>query len=462
MESKKVHLVCSSGGVKCFSYIGALRKMQEHNIEIASISACSLGTVIGAMVCAGIDLDAIEEKILNFNFTDLEKRSGYSPFRMYHFPFAKLKTPKYDEIITHLLGDDMTLGQMKIPLSIAAVDIRQRKFLVYSSDSHPNMKVSEAIQIGTAVPLLYPPYKMGKRILVDAALASESPVWMAAGNPGRYPIVVLKPLDPPDESYLKNVFTFLPRLFSASARSHDFFTMTQTSRAVEVGIRCEAMHYANFKITKDQIENLILEGQAAMEQKLRDFQYDFSNLLEVEEIKSVHAQTDPTDRAEALASRMITGYQNELRNRNKIFVSYSHDDRDWMLKMRNYLKSMERFAGIKAWDDLAIKAGDEWNKEIEKALMTTKVAVFLVTQNFLASEFIQEKEMGYFLEISKKERVPIIWVAVSSSLYELTPLKNIQCANDPERPLDSLSESDQNAALTDISKRIVALMEGIS
>ncbi|MEM7087222.1 MAG: patatin-like phospholipase family protein [Bacteroidota bacterium] len=459
MESQKVHLVCSSGGMKCFSYIGALRKLQENDIEIASVSTCSLGTVIGAMLCAGMDIDTIEQKILNFNFAKLRKTRGIFPFRFKNYPFAKLKTPKFDEIMVHLIGEDITLGQMKIPISVAAVDLRQRRFLVYSSESHPDMKISEAIQIGTAVPLLYPPYKMGKRILVDAALASESPVWMAASNPGYYPIVVLKPLDPPDNSYLEDIFTFLPRLFSASARSHDFFNMSQTSRAIEVGIPCEGMNYANFKITKDQIENLILEGQSAMEKKLRDFQYDFSNVLEVEEIKSVYTQSNSADKAEALATQMINEYQNESRNRHKIFVSYSHDDRNWMLKMRNYLKSVERFEGIKAWDDLAIKAGDEWNREIEKALATTKVAVFLVTQNFLASEFIQEKEMGYFLEISKKENVPIIWVAVSSSLYEITPLKHIQCANDPEKPLDSLSEAEQNATLTNISKQIVQLME---
>ena len=460
MESQKVHLVCSSGGMKCFSYIGAIQELLKNNITIASVSGCSQGTVIGAMLCAGLPIEQIEKHILEFNFSQFKTGGFFSFLRRLKYPYAKLKTPNFEKIMTQLLGEDIKLKQMKIPFSVAALDVRQNRFLVYSSETHPEMRVSETIKIATAIPFLYPPHKLGKRILVDAAIASQSPVWMAAKNPGNYPIVVLKPLREVNSLKSKKLKHFLGDLFSASAASHDYFTTSQNSRVIEININCENIDYTNFNITKDQIEGLLQEGQLAVENKLKEYKYDFGQVLDIEEIKGSIAISDGADIAEALASSLITESQNKIKNRSNIFVSYSHQDRDWMLKMKNYLKTLERFEGIKAWDDHSIKAGDEWNKEIDKALLTTKVAVFLVTQSFLASEFIQEKEMGYFLEISKKEKVPIIWVAVSSSLYERTPLKDIQCANDPENPLDLQSDGEQNATLTNISKQIIQKMEG--
>lgn len=459
MESQKVHLVCSSGGMKCFSYIGAIRELLKNDITIASVSGCSQGTVIGAMLCAGLDIDKIEQHILDFNFSQFKTGGLFSFLRRLKYPYAKLKTPNFEKIMTELLGEDLTLGQMKIPFSVAALDIRQNRFLVYSSETHPEMKVSETVKIATAIPFLYPPHKLGRRILVDAAIASQSPVWMAANNSGNYPIIVLKPLREVNSVKSKKIKHYLGDLFSASAASHDYFTTSQTARVVEIEINCENIDYTNFNITTDQITGLLQEGEKAAGNKLKEYNNDFRQVLDIEEIKSSISIIDQADKAEAVASERIAESQSKFNNRDMVFVSYAHEDRHWMLKMRNYLKSVERFSGIKAWDDNAIKPGDEWNKEIEKALRSTKVAVFLVTQSFLASEFIQEKEMGYFLEISQKEKVPIIWIAVSSSLYEMTPLNDIQCANDPENPLELLTDPEQNATFTNISKLIVQLME---
>jgi hypothetical protein len=273
-----------------------------------------------------------------------------------------------------------------------------------------------------------------------------------------------------DSNYSDSFGAYLGNLISVTAESHDYFAASQISRNIDININCENMSYANFDITKEQIENLVLQGESAADQQLKEFNYNFNHILGFEKIREIEEISAPVlDRhqpinagsdAAKLAETMIAGFKNELVKRDQVFVSYSHLDTRWLEKLNISLSALERFAGIKAWSDKLILTSDIWNAEIQKALSSAKVAVFLVTPNFLASKFIQENEMNYFLEINKKEKVPIVWINISSNVYDITPLQHIQCANNPAIPLDTLSEAGQNMEITSICKKILNLMQG--
>lgn len=95
-------------------------------------------------------------------------------------------------------------------------------------------------------------------------------------------------------------------------------------------------------------------------------------------------------------------------------------------------------------------------QEIDNALSATRVAILLVSANFFNSEFIQDNELPYLLEMQQNGKVRIIWVALSTVLYEGTPLENFQCANNPRIPIDALTEPEQNAEWVSICKQILA------
>jgi predicted acylesterase/phospholipase RssA len=467
MSPTKIHLVCSSGGVKCFSYIGAIGNLYKNQIEIASISACSMGTVIGALVASVKDLKEIEEKILHFNFSSLKTKKPLGAFSVLFSPFATHRVPDYEKIMEYFLDEDLKLSQLKIPFSALALDIRQKRFLVYSSETHPDMKISEVIKIATSIPFMYPPYKLEKRLLVDAAVATESPVWMAVNQKGNYPIVVLKVMKEIDSGFDNSVLSYLPHLISVSAESHDYFAASQITRNVDININCEKMSYTNFKIKRKQLEDLFLQGEAAAEQQLKEFNYDLNHIIEftkehkIEEIGATETRMGGSDSSNAaiLADKMITGFKNELSNRNQIIVSFSPEDRPWLEKLNASFSALERFAGIKAWNATSILAGENKDDELMNALSTAKITILLVTPNFLASNLIQDNEMKHFLELNQKEKVPIKWIYVSASIHEITPfLKKDDCVNDPERPLETLSPGEQNIEIKNICRKIMALM----
>jgi predicted acylesterase/phospholipase RssA len=458
--SNKIHLVCSAGGMKCLGYIGAFRKLQEHDFEIISVSSCSMGSVLGALLCSGRKTMAELETILStFVYSRFKKRTVFSFITQFRYPFAKYKTPDFSSIMVELIGEDITLREMKIPFSALVLDVRQDRFLVYSSKTHPDMKISAIIQMATAIPYMYKPYILDRHTLVDAAVATETPVWMAASTLDELPIVVLKPTGDSQQSSKKGYISFLANLFRVTAASHDNFALMQTPRVVEVDIPAVGISPYDFKLSQETIENLFIAGGNAMEKKLDDLEYSFLKTLGVQNLRSIPKLENDTEKAVELANRLMINYQSENSKRNQVFVSYSHKDGHWLRRFQSFLKVLEMYTEIQTWHDGAIEPGDEWREEIQRALAFTKVAVMLVTTNFFTSKFIKDSELQYFLDVTKKENVPIVWIAVSSSPYELTPLQGIQCANDPKNPLDQMDEADQNQEFTRICLTIVEKMK---
>lgn len=142
--------------------------------------------------------------------------------------------------------------------------------------------------------------------------------------------------------------------------------------------------------------------------------------------------------------------------RDLVFFSYSHKDREWLDRLQTTLAPLVHAANVKTWSDEDIKPGDNWRQEIASALKRSKVAVLLVTADFLASNFVVENELPTLLDAAKKEGLAILWVPVSFSLYRETAIEPYQAAHPPDRPLESLSKPDLDKALVDICERIKA------
>ena len=137
-----------------------------------------------------------------------------------------------------------------------------------------------------------------------------------------------------------------------------------------------------------------------------------------------------------------------------VFISYSHKDGAWLEKLKIFLRPLEDQGLVRVWDDTNIRPGSEWLGEIRQSLESARVAVFLITQNFLNSEFIRDKEFPVLLEKAKNRGCVIYWIAVSSSTVNDSEIARFQAANDPKQPLDTLTEPEQNKVLMSIYDRM--------
>ena len=145
--------------------------------------------------------------------------------------------------------------------------------------------------------------------------------------------------------------------------------------------------------------------------------------------------------------------------RQHVFVSYSHQDRKWLDQLQTHLAPLIRNREISVWVDTQIEPGQQWKDAIERAIKHAKVAILLVSHNFLASDFIAEHELPPLLKASASEGLKILWIPLTSCSYEETEIAQYQSAHPPTQPLDSLHGSSRNKALTDIVAKIRKTME---
>jgi internalin A len=136
--------------------------------------------------------------------------------------------------------------------------------------------------------------------------------------------------------------------------------------------------------------------------------------------------------------------------RKNVFVSYSHRDGKYLDRLRVYLKPLRMRHEIVIWDDTQLQPGQRWREAIQEAIAGAAVAVLLVSQDFIASDFIDKDELPPILSAAKSKGLTILWVPLSSSSYKDTPIALYQAVCDPARPLDGLTDAELNAALLKI------------
>jgi hypothetical protein len=76
--------------------------------------------------------------------------------------------------------------------------------------------------------------------------------------------------------------------------------------------------------------------------------------------------------------------------------------------IRDDAKPLSRQEGIRFWSDRDLKAGD-WELQIEQAMRGAVAAVLLVSDNFLASDYIVQRELPYLLRANRDRNLMIIW-----------------------------------------------------
>jgi len=157
-----------------------------------------------------------------------------------------------------------------------------------------------------------------------------------------------------------------------------------------------------------------------------------------------------------LAEDLETIFTPGANRVNRMFVSYSHRDREWLDRLKvmiaPYLRNAE--TELDLWDDTRLVAGQQWDVEIRQAMGRAGVAVALVSPEFLASTYVVQYELPAMVRAADESGLRLLWVYISSAGWEETPLKRFQAAHDTKLALDRLPRPEQNEILKSIARQM--------
>jgi hypothetical protein len=141
-----------------------------------------------------------------------------------------------------------------------------------------------------------------------------------------------------------------------------------------------------------------------------------------------------------------------------VFISYSHKDGRRCGELYTALKPLES-DGYKIWKDTSIDAGDEWEPTLKRALRAARVVVMLVTQDFIASDFIGREEVAPTIEAAKNKQKALVWVIWEGCAVKTLGLSIFQAGHQIDPPLAKLSLADRKEQLEIVRMKVKEILD---
>jgi NTE family protein len=176
---ERVWLVLGGGGLRGLAHVGAWQAFSEAGLRVSGIVGTSIGALIGACIAGGmgyrelvklafslrkIDIARINRRALLFNGLRQESLLLEEPLRRY-----------IDRIVPVARWADLTL-----PLQVNAVDLGSGETTWFGSGADESVSLADALYASAALPVFYPPARIGSRVFVDGGTEWALPLQRAA------------------------------------------------------------------------------------------------------------------------------------------------------------------------------------------------------------------------------------------------------------------------------------------
>ena len=145
-----------------------------------------------------------------------------------------------------------------------------------------------------------------------------------------------------------------------------------------------------------------------------------------------------------------------------IFISYSHKDKEWKDRIVTFMQCMKQQNQFDytTWDDGEIHLGDEWGNIIQSMIEKSKIAIQVISPDFLSSKFINETELDWLLNQRELGELAIVPLIVRPCPWEVVDwLAKIQLHPADGKALSSGKEYEIEESLIQLSLEVNRLLD---
>lgn len=153
-----------------------------------------------------------------------------------------------------------------------------------------------------------------------------------------------------------------------------------------------------------------------------------------------------------------------MGDRNRLFISYSHEDTKWLGAITEQLAVLQAEGLVSMCDDSMLRVGENWFQQLHEMMLSARLGLLLISAPFLSSEFVRREEIPrlfgqheaggmtiYPLLVEPCPWQHVAWLAA----LQLRP----QDAKRRARPLAAFEGAARKQKLADIASEIAMLVK---
>ena len=159
-KSTMVGLCLGGGGARGFAHLGALKAFEEYGIEFDMVAGCSVGSCVGAFICADMGFKKIYDIAKNLQAKDIRRNK---------IKFMPSTTEGLEELISNNIKPK-SIEELPKKLYIISVDVKTGKEVVLDSGS-----LSKAVAGSCAVPGVFYAVDYNNMTLIDGGVMNNIP-----------------------------------------------------------------------------------------------------------------------------------------------------------------------------------------------------------------------------------------------------------------------------------------------
>ncbi|MBI3160937.1 MAG: patatin-like phospholipase family protein [Chloroflexi bacterium] len=176
---KRLSIVIGSGSILCAASLGLMRALKREGIQVDMSVGCSGGSLYAASIALGWDTETAQSLTVDLYKTDIVE--GYT----HNLRAAMAGEARFTEA-SGLVDDKVMLDRLAaafgektfddtiMPLYVVVTELYSGEAVVFSSG-----KIVDVTRASSAIPMVFPPVKIGDKLLVDGAVSNPLPIDVA-------------------------------------------------------------------------------------------------------------------------------------------------------------------------------------------------------------------------------------------------------------------------------------------
>ena len=166
------YLVLGPASMGIYAMIGSLKALESKLVDVKEISGASAGSILALFLALGMSVDEIIEISLSLNVPEFVKLRIGSFFNK--FGFVDLEPIR--EKLVSICGRDPTFEELDMKIYVAAYCLNTSTTEYFSKDTHPNMKVIDAVCMSMAIPLIFSCGTHAGKTYIDGGTQEQYPM----------------------------------------------------------------------------------------------------------------------------------------------------------------------------------------------------------------------------------------------------------------------------------------------